>query len=61
MTGVEAVVMALERSREKLDHVNKVVTELASTEEGRKLLPEAFDQIWSPLWQARQELKKNGR
>jgi len=58
---LEALVKALERSPEKLDHVERLVTELSSTEEGRALLPEEFDQIWQPLWQARKALVKNGR
>jgi hypothetical protein len=58
---LEALVKALERSPEKLDHVERLVSELSSTEDGQSLLPEEFDQIWQPLWQARQELAKNGR
>ena len=57
---LEALVKALERSPEKLDQVARLVTELSSTEEGRALLPEEFDQIWLPLWKAREELAKNG-
>lgn len=55
----ESLVRALERSPEKLDHVEKLVTELQSTEEGRALLPDDFDQIWEPLWAARKELARN--
>jgi len=58
---LEALVRALESNPEKLDHVERLVTELSSTEEGRALLPEEFDQIWQPLWQARKALVKHGR
>jgi hypothetical protein len=58
---LEALVKALEHSPEKLDHVERLVSELSSTEEGQALLPKDFDQIWKPLWQARTELAKNGR
>lgn len=58
---LEALVKALERNPEKLDHVDRLITELSSTEEGRALLPEEFDQIWQPIWQARKELAKNDR
>jgi hypothetical protein len=58
---LEALVKALEHSPEKLDHVERLVSELSSTEEGQALLPQDFDQIWKPLWQARMELAKNGR
>ena len=58
---LEALVKALESNPEKLDHVERLVAELSSTEDGRALLPEDFDKIWQPLWQARKELVKNGR
>jgi len=58
---LEALVRALESNPEKLDHVERLVTELSSSEEGKALLPEEFDQIWQPLWQARKEMAKHGR
>jgi hypothetical protein len=58
---LEALVKALERSPEKLDHIERLVTELSSSEEGKALLPEDFEQIWQPLWQARKEMAKHGR
>jgi len=57
---LEALVEALDRHPEKLDQVARFVTELRSTGDGRDLLPEDFDQIWAPLWQAREELARNG-
>lgn len=54
----EVLVKALEHSPEKLDHVERLVADLMSTEEGRELLPEEFNQIWIPLWKARKELSK---
>jgi len=58
---LEALVKALERNPEKLDHVERLVNELSSTEEGQALLPQEFHLIWQPLWQARQEMAKHGR
>ena len=58
---LEALVRALERNPEKLDHIERLVTELSSTAEGQALLPEEFEQIWEPLWQARKALVKHAR
>ena len=54
----EVLVRALEHSPKKLDHVARLIDDLESTEEGRELLPAEFNQIWIPLWKARQELSK---
>ena len=58
---LEALVKALDGSPEKLDEIASFLTELRSTEEGQALLPEEFDQIWTPLCNAREELARNGR
>ncbi len=58
---LEALVKALARAPEKIDQVAHLVTDLQNTEEGRVLLPKGFEQIWRPLWEAREELSKNGR
>ena len=57
---LEALVKALERAPEKIDKVAQLVTDLRNTEEGRELLPKEFEQIWCPLWEAREELSRNG-
>jgi hypothetical protein len=58
---LESLVRALESNPEKLDHIERLVTELSSTAEGQALLPEEFEQIWKPLWQARKALVKHAR
>ena len=58
---LEALVRALEHSPEKLDQVASLVDELSSTDEGKALLPEGFEQIWRPLRHAREALSGNGR
>ena len=58
---LEALVKALARAPEKIDQVAHLVTDLQNTEEGRVLLPKGFEQIWRPLWEAREELSRNGR
>ena len=57
---LEALVKALERAPEKIDQVAHLVTDLQNTEEGRALLPQEFEQIWPPLWEAREELTRRG-
>jgi hypothetical protein len=57
ITIFEMLVRALYRDPEKLDHVNKLVQDLRKTVQGRKLLPDEFDSIWEPIWQARQEIE----
>ena len=58
---LEALVKALESAPEKIDQVAHLVTDLQNTEEGRALLPQEFEQIWHPLWEAREELTRRGR
>ena len=58
---LEVLVKALARNPENIGHVERLVNELSSTEEGQALLPPEFHLIWKPLWQARQEMAKHGR
>jgi hypothetical protein len=59
MPMLESLVRALDRNPDKLDQVARFVTELQSTEEGSALLPEDFDQVWKPLWAAREALRQH--
>jgi len=54
----EQLVRALERSPARLDEVHRVVTDLRATPEGQKLLPDAFETVWEPIWAARQEIER---
>ena len=58
---LEALVKALERDPGILDQVAGLVQDLQSTEKGRELLPEDFDEIWSPLWEARGVIAKSAK
>jgi hypothetical protein len=53
----EAMIRALGRSPEKLDHVDRLVRDLGTGEDGQSLLPEGFDEIWEPIWRAREQLR----
>ena len=57
--GVEIhqLVRALARSPERLDNVARLVASLTATAEGRERLPEEFEAIWKPIWQARTEAR----
>lgn len=48
----ESLVKALYRDPTKLDHIFSLVTDLQKAGQGG-LLPEGFDEIWLPVWQAR--------
>jgi hypothetical protein len=52
----EVLVRALARYPERLDHVASLLDELVKSDDGRAVLPEGFEQLWEPLWQAREAL-----
>jgi hypothetical protein len=52
----EALVRALGRSPDKLDHVHRLVVDFGHDQDGKSLLPEGFQAIWDPIWQARESL-----
>jgi hypothetical protein len=53
----ESLVRALDRDPERLDRVARLVDDLSSSETGHSLLPDGFDELWQPIWKARQELR----
>lgn len=52
----ESLMKALARSPHKLDDVASFFADLSRSEQTRGLLPEGFEAIWSPIWEARQRL-----
>lgn len=50
---LETLMRTLTRDPAKLDQVNRLVEDLRKTPEGIQLLPDGFDAIWEPIWQAR--------
>jgi len=52
----EALVRALDRNPATLDRVAAVIDDLKQSPEGRSLIPEGFDTIWEPIWEARRQL-----
>ncbi len=53
----EELIRTLARSPDKLDQVYTLVGDLQKTPEGRALLPDDFDALWIPIWEARQRLR----
>jgi hypothetical protein len=53
----ELLVRALDRDPSRLDQVHKLIDDLRETEDGRRLLPPGLDELWTPVWQAREALR----
>lgn len=53
----ESLVRALVRHPESLDSVSKVIEDLRASPNAADLLPPGLDDVWSPIWKARQEMK----
>ncbi|MCC7517698.1 MAG: phospholipase D family protein [Verrucomicrobiae bacterium] len=45
----EALMRALDREPEKIDHAAMIIEDLNATPNGRRLLPEGFHTIWEPI------------
>ena len=56
-TLLEAMLRALHRNPESLDHVENLIQDLRHTPEGQILLPPDLDQIWEPIRRARKEMR----
>jgi len=52
----ETMVRALYRDPARIDSVAELIDRLRKDPEAAKLLPEAWEQIWQPVWQTRQTL-----
>jgi hypothetical protein len=53
----ETIVRTLYRNPAKLDQIARLVEDLRKTQDGMLLLPEGFDEIWKPIWAARERLR----
>ena len=54
---LETLLRSLSRNPERIDHAARVIVDLGSTPEGRELLPERLNEIWEPVWAAREALR----
>lgn len=53
----ELLLRNLDRSPERLDHLDALLKELRSGSEQADLLPEQFDAVWQPIWHRRQAIR----
>jgi hypothetical protein len=51
----ESLLRALDQNPEKLDQVARLVDDLRGAAGTDSLLPEGFDEVWQPIWAARQK------
>lgn len=54
----EAMVRALDRGPEKLDEIARLIGDLRATADGVDILPPDFDEIWQPIWAAREMARR---
>lgn len=54
---LERMLTTLSRDASQLDAVEKLITELRKTEDGKEILGPDFDAVWAPLWQAREKMR----
>lgn len=54
----EALVRTLHRNPKKLDQIARLVQDLKRTATDGEVLPEGFEEIWEPIWQAREALRQ---
>jgi hypothetical protein len=54
----ETLVRTLDRNPSKLDQISRLVSDLKRTESGRDRLPDRFDEIWEPIWAAREAIRE---
>ena len=56
-TLLEALLRSLSRNPRQIDDVARLISDLDRTPEGRDLLPEGLNEIWEPVWAAREALR----
>ena len=56
-TLLEALLLSLSSNPRRIDEAARLISDLERTPEGKKLLPEGLNEIWEPVWAAREELK----
>lgn len=54
----EPMVRALARDPNKIDEIGSIMEELAKTADGRSILPEGWQEIWEPIRNAREAIRK---
>jgi hypothetical protein len=52
---LESLLRTLDRDPERLDHVARLVDDVRTQPDAGRLLPERFDEVWAPIWSAREK------
>jgi hypothetical protein len=52
----ESLIRSLDRSPERLDHIASLVADLRKQGNPNDVFPLGFEQLWEPIWLARQEM-----
>ena len=52
----EPMVRALAVEPGRLDEINRLITDLGTTPDGQRLLPAGWQEVWEPIWEARQRV-----
>ena len=55
---LEALLKSLSRNPRRIDEAAALIFDLRKTPEGRDLLPEGLNEIWEPVWKAREALRR---
>ena len=53
---LESLIRSLDRSPERLDHIASLVADLRKQGNPNDVFPLGFEQLWEPIWLARQEM-----
>ncbi len=54
---LEALLHSLSRNPGRIDEAARLIADLATTPEGKELLPDGLNEIWEPVWAARTALE----
>ncbi|MFN2397254.1 MAG: phospholipase D family protein [Gemmatimonadaceae bacterium] len=54
---LEALMRALDRDPNRLDHLRGLIDELRRTPEGASVIPSEFDALWAAMWEARESAR----
>ena len=56
-TLLETLLRCLSQDPKRIDDAARLIDDLRRTPEGQELLPDGLDEIWKPVWEARQMLQ----
>lgn len=57
-TLLESLIKALSKNPERIDEIAELLSEIKKMNNEREIIPDGFEQIWKPIWNARQGLEE---